>query len=178
MDATHNPTAEVVLPATVFSALRRAVGEAAGDLQMIHAFHAAGFAAGKEVAPLVRTAVGGGPASVPEATFWRRFSQFFVRRGWGACTHERGSDAIGILSSRSWAESGGGEGSEGCSFSSGFLSAILSDIAGGPIAVLETSCRGRGDAECRFAFGSESAVHEMYGALVEGVEFTDVLASL
>ena len=178
MDVARSSTGEVALPAMVFAALRREIEEAVGELPMIRAFHAAGFDAGKRMAPLLKTAMGGDPHGVTEVAFWNRFSQFFGRRGWGSLSHEAGSDAVGILSSVDWAESRDREGAEGCAFSSGVLSGILTELAGGPIAVLETSCRGRGDPQCRFAFGSEAAIHEMYGSLVEGATLSDVLESL
>lgn len=65
-----------------------------------------------------------------------------------------------------------------CSFSTGFLSGMLTSLAGGPIAVLEVSCRARGDGHCSFAFGNASAIHDLYGKLVEGAELSGALASL
>ena len=38
-----------------------------------------------------------------------------------------------------------------CSFSAGYLSGLLTELAGGPIAVLEVACRARGDDTCSFA---------------------------
>ena len=46
------------------------------------------------------------------------------------------------------------------------------------MAVLEVECRGRGGPSCSFAFGSESAVHELYGHLVDGGNLDGALSAL
>ena len=51
-------------------------------------------------------------------------------------------------------------------------------MAGGPVAVLEVTCRTRGDDACAFAFGSEGAVHELYGKLLEGADLDGALDAL
>ncbi|NIX42216.1 MAG: hypothetical protein GWN06_24335, partial [Gemmatimonadetes bacterium] len=54
----------------------------------------------------------------------------------------------------------------------------LTELAGGPIAVLEVSCRARGDDCCDFAFGSETAIHGLYGRLLQGENLQAALAAL
>jgi len=44
--------------------------------------------------------------------------------------------------------------------------------------VLEIRCRSRGDDECAFAFGGEDAVHHVYGALLDGTDFSRATAAL
>jgi hypothetical protein len=51
-------------------------------------------------------------------------------------------------------------------------------VAGSPVAVLEVSCRTRGDDRCSFLFGSEQAIHDVYGLLLEGDSLDDALATL
>jgi hypothetical protein len=65
-----------------------------------------------------------------------------------------------------------------CCFSTGFLSGLLSELAGGPVAVLEIGCRTRGADACRFAFGSEQVIHDLYGRLLDGADFDGALAAL
>lgn len=178
MDTPESAIGEVAVPATVFTALRRELGDAAGDLPIIHALHAAGYATGSEAAGLVRTALGGDPDGVGRKAFWRRLCGFFARRGWGTLVHEEGNEAVGLLVSSDWVESGGQDAPGGCSFSSGFLSGVLTALAGGAVAVLEVECRGRGDARCTFAFGSETAIHEVYGEMLEGADLAGALESL
>ena len=54
----------------------------------------------------------------------------------------------------------------------------LSGAAGGPVAVLEVTCRTRGDDGCTFAFGSAATIHDLYGLLLEGQDLDSALASL
>jgi hypothetical protein len=105
---------------------------------------------------------------------------FFSRRGWGTLSRDGSSDVVGMLSSEDWVESAetpeDAAGHTSCSFSTGFLSGFLTRLSGGRMAVLEVTCRGRGDGRCTFAFGSEAAVHELYGRLLEGSGLEQALA--
>ena len=85
-----------------------------------------------------------------------------------------------MLSSHDWAEAtpDGDEDQPSCAFSSGMLSALLSRTAGAPVAVLQVGCRSRGDDTCSFAFGSESAVDELYRLLAEDRDVETALAEL
>jgi hypothetical protein len=56
------------------------------------------------------------------------------------------------------------------------MSGLLSQIAGGPVAVLEVSCRTRGDDACRFGFGSERAITDLHGLLLDGADLDSALA--
>ncbi len=105
---------------------------------------------------------------------------YFAKRGWGSISHQSVHAAVGMLVSNDWAEAVDGEPDPdaSCCFSTGFLSGLLSQIAGGPVAVLEVECRTRGSASCRFAFGSEGAIHELYGQLLEGGDLESALSTL
>jgi hypothetical protein len=46
------------------------------------------------------------------------------------------------------------------------------------VAVLEVDCRARGADRCCFAFGSEVAIHDLYGHLLDGSDLDDALAAL
>jgi hypothetical protein len=46
------------------------------------------------------------------------------------------------------------------------------------VAVLEVACRSRGSDACQFVFGSEAAIHELYGRLMEDADLEAALASL
>jgi predicted hydrocarbon binding protein len=182
MDATAASYKEVAVPVSVFAALRGELAKEAGTLPTIHALHAAGYAAGIEAAAAFPTSAGEDVEAIPEEAFWARLSQFFSGRGWGTLSRDESPGPVGVLSSDDWAESSvpGAQDSEeaSCSFSTGFLSGLLSQLSGGRMAVLEVSCRGRGDGRCSFAFGSESAIHELYGRLVEGDAFHQALEAL
>lgn len=178
MNPTLPTLREVALPAVALPGLRRALRDEAGPLATVHALHAAGYDAGGALFD----AFDGGRdvAGRDEASFWRRLSEFLARRGWGTLEHSAPHPGIGLLSSPDWAEAGedGAERQPACAFGVGLLSSLLSRAADGPVAVLEVACRSRGEARCTFAFGSEQAVHELYGRLLEGHDVDGALADL
>ncbi len=180
MEGNQGSYHEIAVPASVFITLRNELAKECGSLPTIHALHAAGYAAGTTAAAGFAAGTEGGAASMAEDTFWSRTEAFFARRGWGSLTHAQGSDAVGLLSSPDWMEATPAEVDEegSCSFTSGYLSGFLSAVAGGPVAVLEVTCRTRGDDRCTFAFGSESAVHELYGQLLDGTDLEGAVAAL
>ncbi|MBW3534328.1 MAG: hypothetical protein KY453_03770 [Gemmatimonadetes bacterium] len=178
MDTTRTQIREVAFPAAALAGLRRALRDEAGPLAAVHALHAAGYDAGGR---LFEAFTGGGdPRSRDEHSFWRGLSDFLDRRGWGTLEHSVPHPGIGLLSSPDWAEAlpEGSEHQPACAFGSGLLSSVLSRAADGPVAVLEVACRSRGDDRCTFAFGSEAAVHELYGLLLEGRDLDRALAEL
>jgi hypothetical protein len=175
---TRSPR-EVAVPAAALARLRTALQGEAGELPTVHALHAAGFDAG---APLFDAFVRGladGLDSVPRDAFWSHVERFFRERGWGSLRHDDGHPAVGFLHAPDWAEaSDGGDDQPSCAFGAGMLSQFLTRVAGGPVAVLETSCRSSGASHCTFAFGSEAAIHTFYGHLVEGLSVADALDRL
>jgi V4R domain len=180
MNAKGGAPREIAVPVSVFAALRAELGKEAGTLPTVHALHHAGYAAGAAAAAGL---AGNGDADSPgigETAFWTELAGFFARRGWGTLRHARPHRAVGLLSSTDWAEAAvGSEDPEAsCHFSTGFLSGLLSETAGKPVAVLEVACRMRGDDGCEFVFGSEGAVHELYGRLLDGAELDVALAAL
>lgn len=177
MDSSRTPTREVALPAAALAGLRRALREEAGPLATVHALHAAGYDAGGQLYDAF--AGDGSPTGRDERAFWRTLSDFLARRGWGRLEHSAPHPGIGVLASEDWAEATlTDERQPACAFGSGMLSSLLTRAADGPIAVLEVSCRSRGEDRCRFAFGSEAAVHELYGLLLDGRDLDTALADL
>lgn len=170
---------EIAIPASAFGSLRAQLEKEAGALPTVHALHYAGFAAGAAAAPVV--ALGSADAgALGEVAFWAKLANFFSQRGWGSLRHARPHAAVGLLSSDDWAEATAGDGGPdaSCHFSAGFLSGILTELAGGPVAVLEVGCRSRGGDACQFVFGSEGAIHELYGRLLESDDLDGALAAL
>jgi hypothetical protein len=180
MDAASGAHHEIAVPASIFATLRHELAKEAGVLPTIHALHASGYSAGVAAASAFRTFQDEDVRSLPQREFWMRLSAFFTRRGWGTLTHVPRHEAVGLLTSFDWVEGAERREEEGasCSFSTGFLSGLLTELAGGPVAVLEVSCRARGDEACSFAFGAAAAIHELYGQLLEGVELDGALAAL
>lgn len=180
MESSAGAFREVTVPVGVFSHLQRAVAHEAGSLAGIHALQAAGHACGVSAAEPFRAWAGRDAQNLPGDLFWVRLSDFLAERGWGILTHESVHPGIGTLASSDWAEGLRQAETEeaSCSFSAGFLSGLLSSLAGGPVAVLEVTCLGRGDGACTFAFGNAAAIHTLYGKLLEGSDLGDALATL
>lgn len=179
MSTTSGAPREVALPVSVFEALRAEFEKDVGTLETVRALHHAGYRAGLQAAASVNRDAGGDAFGLTSPGFWAHLSDYFSKRGWGTLEHRRVHPGVGILSSSDWAESSTGGGSEaGCGVSAGLLSGLLSQLAGGAVAVLEVQCRSRGDERCDFAFGSETAIHELYGRLLDGVALDQALQAL
>lgn len=180
MSADGSGLREIAMPAAVFDALRGELGEAAGTLQTVRALHHAGYRAGLHAAFAVDREAGGDSLSLSGSGFWGKLSEYFSKRGWGTLRHRAIHDAVGMLEASNWAEADTEETSAdaACNFSAGYLSGLFSQLAGGPIAVLEVSCRARGDDSCDFAFGSETAIHHLYGRLLDGADLETALTEL
>lgn len=180
MNRTRSADRDVVIPAGALVALRTAIRRESGPLAAIHALHDAGYAAGGTLFEAFARSVGGTPSDLAENHFWTRLSDFLSRRGWGALSHDAADRGVGFLRSEDWAEAGegGDERQPGCAFSAGLFSHFLTSAAGGPVAVLEVSCRARGDDACVFAYGAEAAVHTLYGSLLDGADLTAAVARL
>jgi len=179
MDSKGDMPREIAVPVSVFGTLRSELEKEAGTLATVHALHSAGYQAGTEVAASF-TNGGDGAATLGQDTFWTQLSDFFGQRGWGTLQHQAAHRAVGILASPDWAEASATDPDPeaSCFFSTGFLSGLLSELAGGPVAVLEVGCRTRGEDSCRFAFGSEAAIHQLYGRLLDGVDLDGALSAL
>lgn len=180
MESRGGAPREIAVPVSVFGALRTELAKEAGTLPTVHALHSAGYHAGTAAAPTLIESAGNGASGVGQAAFWGKVTHFFGERGWGTIRHEPVHGAVGFLTSSDWAEatSDDTDPDASCFFSTGFLSGLLSALAGGPVAVLEIGCRTRGEKHCRFAFGSETAIHQLYGQLLDGVDLAEALDAL
>ena len=178
MDAPGKTPREIAVPISIFTSLRSALEKEAGALPTIHALHHAGYEAGAAAAASFAGA--DDVTGMEQSAFWAKFTDFFSRRGWGTLDRSGEHRAIALLSSPDWAEASldAGDSDSTCCFSAGFLSGLLSELAGGPVAVLEVDCRARGNERCCFAFGSEVAVHDLYGHLLDGSNLDGALAAL
>jgi hypothetical protein len=171
---------EVAVPVSVFAALRDELDEEVGTLETVRAMQHAGYTAGLEAALSLNRESGGDAFVLTAPVFWAHLSEYFQKRGWGSLAHFDIHAGIGVLSSPDWAEAlpGTRRSNAGCGVSAGFLSGLLSQLAGGAVAVLEARCRSRGDGKCDFAFGSETAIHELYGHMLEGADLEQALQAL
>jgi hypothetical protein len=171
---------EIAIPVSVFDSLRTELAKAAGALETVRALHHAGYQAGLASTGSVNQEAGGDAFKLSESGFWSNLTDYFSKRGWGTLLRSDPHPGIGLLGSSDWAEASPenvtSDGS--CSFSTGFLSGLLSKLAGGPIAVLEVKCRTRGDSSCGFAFGSETAIQNLHEHLLEGEDLNAALEAL
>lgn len=180
MESMGGTPREIAVPVSVFGSLRSELAKEAGTLPTVHALHSAGYYAGTAAAPSLIESSSNGAAALGQEAFWSKLADFFSQRGWGSIRHEPVHAAVGFLTSTDWAEANHEEtdADASCFFSTGFLSGLLSALAGGPVAVLEIGCCTRGEEHCRFAFGSETAIHELYGQLLDGVGLAEALDAL
>ncbi|MDA1103718.1 MAG: hypothetical protein O2956_09005 [Gemmatimonadetes bacterium] len=171
---------EIVVPVSVFGSLRSDLEKEAGMLPTIRALHNAGYHAGLAAAATVNHEAGGASFDLGHEKFWSLLSAYFAKRGWGTLSHRSVHPGVGMLTSSDWAEATPEQiqADASCGFSAGFLSGLLSQLAGGPVAVLEVGCQTRGADVCDFAFGSESAIHDLYGRLLDGEDLPTALAAL
>ena len=171
---------DLVLPATALSALWSSLNRQAGSPAATQALHAAGHESGLALFEKLNQGSHGPLAELDEGAFWHHVEETFRRGGWGTLSHQRIHPGLGLLSTADWAEAdaANGDGHPGCAFTAGLFVGFLGRVADGPLAVLEVACRTRGDGECHFAFGSERAIHELYGLLLDGVDLDRALQHL
>jgi len=114
-------------------------------------------------------------AQAPTQAFWDALGEILRGRGWGRLRQERVHSGLGVVVAEEWMETGSAA-SPGCPFTVGLLAALFEEVAGEPVAVLETACEGHGEEGCRFVFGSEAAVRELRARLDDGVSEEAALA--
>ena len=171
---------DIAVPVTIFSALRRELEKEVGTLPAVRSLHHAGYEAGTDAAAGFGSVDRDRLAQLSSSDFWSQMDRFFSRRGWGSIDHEAAHPGVGMLVSSDWAEASCGEtGPEGsCSFSTGFLAGPLPALADRPVAVLEVTCRTRGDDACRYAFGNEVVIHDLYGRMSDGSDLKQALTEI
>jgi predicted hydrocarbon binding protein len=170
----------VAIPPELLIHLRRSLRKEVGPLAATHVLQDAGFATGEAIYNEFSTEAGVDPTDLTQDEFWSVLGEYFRARGWGRLEADRVHSGLGRIHAFDWAESRGDGQDEqpGCHFSSGMFAYILSQAAGAAIAVLEVRCRSQGDDRCTFLYGSEAAVHEMYGLLLEGTSLENALVQL
>lgn len=94
--------------------------------------------------------------------FGERASLFFSDAGWGEMTftgrEDEGVAEVAIVDC--WESDGEAGGAmPGCHLTTGMLAAFFGRIAGYPVAVLETECRGGGESRCCFAMGNADVMN-------------------
>jgi predicted hydrocarbon binding protein len=179
--STLAQTRSVRLTAALLDALRSTVAESASD--PVHQLRQAGFLAGSSFHSLLEewtTASDRARAvdDLPVARFWLNFADFWEAQGWGRLEHREIHPGISVLESRDWLEAELPGAVPGCHVTTGILAEMLRLIAGQEIAVLEVSCRGRGDESCRFLIGSPATLETLYEEIRDGVPLEVAVANL
>ena len=113
---------------------------------------------------------GADPASLAAEDFWHHLSAFFGSLGWGRLEFEQLHEGVGALTSTEWAEADEPTGGRQpmCHFTTGMLADLLSRLVTTDMAVLEVSCRSRGDGACRFLIGGAEALQAVFHGLRQG----------
>ena len=142
---------EITVPAWTFGALRDELGTISDTHSSTTLLQKVGYRSG-----------------ISASAVFKYLCGFFSCRGWGTLVVDSDHPGLGFLTSDDWAEAMTAEvdRNASCCFSTGFISGLLSEIAGSPVSVLEAKCRARGDRACEFAFGSEQVVRNLYGQLL------------
>ena len=159
---------EITVPACIFSALRNELGNISGKRSSNKLLQKVGYRTGSSASTVFKEGLDSEVLETMQSTFWAHLCDFFSCRGWGKLVVDSDHPKLGFLTSNDWAEAMTDEADRNasCCFSTGFISGLLSEIAGSPVAVLEAKCRARGDRACEFAFGSEQVVRNLYGQLL------------
>jgi hypothetical protein len=169
---------ELAIPVASLASLRRALTAEVGPDAAARALRAAGHVAGDAWYP--QLANGNENASIPENVFWRRLTQLFSSRGWGALSHSPVHPGVGALDAPDWVESDAqaGETRPSCFFTTGLLANLLGNAAGSSVAVMEVECRSAGQSRCRFLFGSADALNALYSRVASGSAVDTALSEL
>jgi predicted hydrocarbon binding protein len=168
---------ELAIPVASLAALRRALAEEAGADTAARALAAAGHAAGTALFSQLSP---DDISAVSEASYWRKLSQMLRARGWGTLVHSEVHHGVGALTATDWVEADeeAQANRPSCHFTTGMLANLLGNTARSPVTVLEVECRSRGDAHCRFLFGSEEALQNLYHGVLNGASTETALAEL
>lgn len=187
MNSTNPRPAELAIPVASLTALRHALADEVGDDAAARALQIAGVAAGHAFYDtLTHAASAGGrngeqdPSDWSEATFWRRLADLFERRGWGRIRTAQVHTGIGALDAFDWVEAQPESGAPRptCFFTAGLLANLLGRVVGDDVAVLEVSCRSRGDDHCRFLYGSPETLDVVFSRIRNGADVEETLATL
>lgn len=169
----HEP--EVILPAVALTTLARMSRGEEGLLEAL-------IRSGEETGKVLSTGLMGGAAADAAGTFWQQLDRLFRRRGLGALTHFRLHAGIGLLQISGSPESAPSPaGDPTCPFSTGVLRGILSAAAGRQVdlrALGRTGSPLGPEGDCRWVFGSTTALDQLNALLRSGQSLEDAVARL
>lgn len=143
-----------------------------------------GLALGEPLTDLLEQRVGESSGSdmadVEQDEFWNGLARLFSELGWGQLTHETPRPGVGGLVAREWWESAGERSAAhpACHLTTGALAELLRRVAGHTVAVLEVECRTRGDDACRWVFGGEETLEQVFREMQDGASYGRALDAL
>jgi hypothetical protein len=187
MNSTQPRPAELAIPVGSLTALRHALADEVGDDAAARALQVAGVAAGRAFFDtLAHAGTAGGrtgdsdPATWTESAFWRLLGDLLGRRGWGRIQNSHAHVGVGAIDAFDWVEAEPDAGAlrPSCFFTTGLLANLLGRVVGDDVAVLEVACRSRGDAHCRFLYGSPETLDVVFSRIRNGADIEETLATL
>ncbi|HVD61066.1 MAG TPA: V4R domain-containing protein [Gemmatimonadaceae bacterium] len=132
-----------------------------GDADAVDALREAGFAGGPAVYAAFEQWLNENEAGSAEnlsiEEFGDRAAKYFRDAGWGLVEFDATSEqGVAVLSmSECWeADAKGEETQPECHITTGMLASFFGQLAGYPVAVMETECRSAGGESCRFLLGN------------------------
>lgn len=187
MSSTNPRPAELAIPVASLTALRSALADEVGDDAAARALQIAGVAAGRAFFDsLVHAGSAGGrngesdPGTLAESTFWRLLADLFERRGWGRIRNGQAHEGVGTVDAFDWVEANPDTGAlrPSCFFTAGLLANLLGRVVSDDVAVLEVSCRSRGDEHCRFLYGCPETLDVVFSRMRSGIPVDEAIATL
>jgi predicted hydrocarbon binding protein len=146
-----------------------------GDADAVDALREAGFAGGPAVYAAFEQWLeennAGSAANLSIEEFGDRAAKYFRDAGWGLVEFDATSEqGVAVLSmSECWeADAKGEEAQPECHITTGMLAAFFGQLAGYPVAVMETECRSSGGQRCRFLLGNSEMMEYRWETLDKG----------
>lgn len=131
------------------------------DAAAVDALREAGFAGGQAIfAAFEQWLAENGAGAAGDLTveeFGDRAAKYFRDAGWGSVEFDGGSeDGVAVLSIDQCWEAGADENDDNpsCHITTGMLASFFGQVAGFPVAVMETECRSSGGNRCKFLLGN------------------------
>lgn len=171
------------VPPSLFAALHRGLSEDRSAEDAARLAREIGFEIGddvyRELVDTVERERATPLESLDAGSFWHAVSDYFASTGWGELRHQTLHDGVAALDGRDWVEARDRSGNApGCHLTTGLLAAVLSQVAGTDLAVLEVECRAAGDDHCRFLFGAREALERVYEKLRDGTVYDTAITEL
>ena len=180
--ASHTATAlpRLSVPGNLLPNLREVLQREVGSDVSARILHQVGRDAGSDFEARLRSRLDASPGELSPDDYFRELSETFDEMGWGTLTSTRVHPGLCLIETSEWAEGDANAPARepSCHFTGGVFATLLAALAPAPIAVLEVTCRTRGDDACGFLFGSEDAIRGLHTLLVEGSTVDEALERL